>query len=274
MLEEMFPDGPPDVFHAAVHADLMNIKPGYRAWFEGLSDIERAGFERQVDEFEVEAEKRRKVAAEIQAQHERWSAEMAEKNREADERRAYEMPRHRLAERGVPVKDIERIVTGDLTETTAMKHARAFVADKDARALVLSGGRGCGKTTAASWIVGQRWHDEDHDTFGFRIKPIFIDVSRLSRLSRYKAEDMDPLERSPLLAIDDLGMEYADEKGNFLSTLDGIFNARYAAGLRTVITTNLTHEAFSKRYGERVIDRIRETGRFFEMADKSLRGRA
>ena len=105
------------------------------------------------------------------------------------------------------------------------------------------------------------------------LRPRFVDVSRFSRSSRYDDEQMGPLERCSMLAIDDLGMEYADAKGSFLSLLDGLVNARYAASLRTVITTNLGAGAFRERYGERVADRIREVGRYVEIADPSMRGR-
>jgi DNA replication protein DnaC len=179
-----------------------------------------------------------------------------------------------MRRRGVPAKDQDAIARGELDDTPAMQAARELLSFSQ-RILVLSGPKGCGKTTAASWLAAQDVRVRlpgDRDDRGVA-EPMFLDVSKLARLSRYKAEDVEPLEECSLLVIDDLGMEYADEKGSFLATLDGVFNARYAAGLYTVITTNLPAKTFKERYGERIADRIREVGRFVELDGKSLRGR-
>lgn len=202
-----------------------------------------------------------------------------------------------LQARGVPAKDIEAITDGALAETDALRAAQAFAAAGQ-RLLVLSGPRGCGKTTAAAWLVGQELPppadfaaelaalppsaaDERRGgwlrSFGKgKVRaghPMFLDVSALVRMSRYSDDEMRPLEDALLLVLDDLGMEFADEKGSFLATLDALLNARYAARLYTVITTNLPAKAFKARYGERIADRIREAGRFVELDAASLRGR-
>lgn len=40
-----------------------------------------------------------------------------------------------------------------------------------------------------------------------------------------------------------------------------------------IITSNLSPDGFAKRYGERVIDRIRENGRVRQIAGESMRKR-
>lgn len=177
--------------------------------------------------------------------------------------------------RGVPAKDIAIILSNELRETQALAEARRFLATPNARTLILSGKPGCGKTTAAAWIVSQPSPDRHGGTWLGRwphaLAPRFIDVHRLSRVSRYEEAGIGPLEACAMLAIDDLGLEYADAKGNLQSTLDGLINARYAADLRTIVTTNVPAKGFRRRYGERVADRLRERGRFVELTGESLR---
>ncbi len=205
---------------------------------------------------------------------ERVAKQEAEREAEEQAERAAESAyrerarRSAMLERGIPAKDLARILDGGLQETAALDEARRFLATPAARLLVLSGTRGCGKTTAAAWITAQscpdpcrreedrgeyrpaRYQDLDVGKWPWPLAPRFVDVSRLARLSRYEDATMRPLEECSMLAIDDLGMEYADAKGFFTSLLDGLINARYAADLRTVITTNLLATDFKARYEE------------------------
>ena len=204
-----------------------------------------------------------------------------------------------LASLGVPRKDLSLIIEGNLKPTKAIKAVSSFYSSPRTL-LVLSGAKGCGKTLAASWCVvegcppsreavaryeGQRaLYDLERMIPGHglheprppaKIPGRFIDVARLSRISRYKDEEIGPLESAAILVIDDLGMEFADAKGSFLATLDGLINSRYAEQLRTVITTNLPAQEFKARYGERIADRIREAGSFVGLGgEKSLRSAA
>jgi DNA replication protein DnaC len=182
------------------------------------------------------------------------AAAQAERNAIADRRRAT------LVEAGVPEKDLVAILGEQLKHTDAMLTARDWQATEE-RILVLGGDRGVGKTTAAAWLACQ--------VHGAR----FLDATRLMRVDTYSDESMNPLERCPLLVLDDLGTEYADVKGKLSSLVDGLVNTRYAGLRRTVVTTNLNASQFKLRYGERIADRIREAGRFVELGGESLRGR-
>jgi len=200
---------------------------------------------------------------------------------DAEKRAEWVRARADLVDRGIPMKDVEAILGGTLKDTAALNVARGWFAHPGLTVLVLSGTRGCGKTTAASWCVaqepprdplrGDRWFARPASERRYWA-PLFVDVTRLQRASRYDQEQMWPFERAAVLAIDDLGLEYADVKGSFTALFDGLFNARYANEMKTVITTNLTAADFKARYGERVADRIRECGRFVELNDPSLRG--
>src|SRR5690606_7686087 len=54
----------------------------------------------------------------------------------------------------IPAKDIGRLLSGDLVETATIARVRAWLADPDARRLlVLAGAKDSGKTTAAAFAV-------------------------------------------------------------------------------------------------------------------------
>lgn len=177
--------------------------------------------------------------------------------------------RRDLVDRGCPAKDLERAVSGELDDTPAVQACKAAIVS-GLTLLVLSGLRGCGKTTAAAWWLTQRREPAQYVRTG---SPWFVDASALARWPRYDAAEMRKLERASALVIDDLGVEYDDKQGAFRSFLDGLVNSRYAACLPTLVTTNLPASEFKQRYGERIADRIREAGRYVELAGDSLRRR-
>lgn len=261
--------GDPAKFHFIpnLHESLLGRDDRYQSQWASLSDGERAMYEQQI------ADKIK--SAEARAIRDHRTEEARHKN---------------LLGSGVPMKDVTQICNIEVKSTTATEAVECFLSDERSL-LVLSGTRGCGKTFAASWGCDHwceryavkhavenwdRW--EEPYGFGAKVGPLrypeflFIDVSKLTRLSRYSDKDMAKVENPRLLVIDDLGVEYLDDKGSFLSTIDGIINSRYASTKKTVITTNLPSTKFKERYGERIADRIRESGQFVEISDKSLRG--
>lgn len=127
---------------------------------------------------------------------------------------------------------------------------------------VLAGNPGNGKTVAAcAWL---------HE----RPAGLFVAAPALSRWDRYNQEKMAKLLSAPALVVDDLGTEYQDAKGHFAAFIDEIVNHRYDHKLPMVATTNLDAADFKVRYGERVVDRIREAGDFRSVASPSFRGGA
>ena len=205
--------------------------------------------------------------------------EQREQEREAQEREARRSKRAALLQSWhVPRKDVERILAGELARTDALDWAQRFMdqlgapgAPRGRCMLVLSGPMGCGKTTAASWILAtgiERWGRGAHDA-------MFVRAGRLVRWNRFDDAAMAQIEGASALVIDDLGSEYQDDKGAFRSFVDNVVDARYADQRVTVITTNLDADGFKARYGARFADRMREAGRFVELAGESMRrGRA
>jgi DNA replication protein DnaC len=178
---------------------------------------------------------------------------------------------------GMPPRALE-VVMGKLDTTEALA-AVDFARD----ILVLSGAPGCGKTVAAAaWVVefvrdlsswGAAPHDGSVPRFYGR-PPVWVTAARLARWERYDEDKMNGLLKTPRLVIDDLGGEYMDKGGFYASLLDEIINERQGASQPTILTTNLDDVAFKARYGERIVDRIREGGRFINCGNKSLRTRA
>lgn len=146
--------------------------------------------------------------------------------------------------------------------------------------LVLSGKSGVGKTVAACrWILDYVENDDNWTEPGTAIAlrtrpPLMVTAAKLSRWDRYEQEPMAKLLMSPRLVIDDLGAEYMDKNGFYASLLDEVINERYAGRRPTVLTTNLDKDRFATRYDERIMGRIRESGRFFGCGEIDLRRRA
>jgi len=206
--------------------------------------------------------------AEIQA------AESERKRVEAEVAR-----RSRLAARGIPQRFLEAILFGNYTATRPLEIAAEFFRS-DNRLLVLAGRPGCGKTFAAAWLLAQDFGDAFMGVLGSswpgELHARFVDVGEVSGLPLYGpgAEVFDRLRRCQVLAIDDVGMEYVDSKGAWLSRFDQLLNARYAANLRTILTTNMPAGDFKAQYGERIADRIRDAGTYANVDGESLRGKA
>lgn len=202
---------------------------------------------------------------------EEWEAHDARVERErverqrGDEERAREERYRQLVAWGVPHRDVRLIATTSLWRTAALSAVK-----RPFGILVLSGSTGCGKTTAAAW-----WLADEGPVAGERYRqplaPMFLSVARFGSLSRFDETRMRQAWLARKLVLDDLGAEYADERGAFVQLVDAIVNERYANELPLVITTNLSREEFRERYGERVADRIRHDGRFISTSEPSLR---
>jgi DNA replication protein DnaC len=166
-----------------------------------------------------------------------------------------------LARMGLPPRALAVVEAGNLRETAALKALRG-----DVGLTALSGGAGSGKTVAAvAWLHG--WAVERCSVVG-----LFVSSAAIARWERYDDREMGRLFAPDRLVIDDLGAEFLDAKGAYLSVLDELVNERYSHKRATVLTTNLPIDGFRARYGERIADRIRESGKFISTADASMRG--
>ena len=192
-----------------------------------------------------------------------WKRQQAAVDRE---RRAQTLPPPagmvNLLDAGFPRRAIEHALAAD--ESNEMI---ARLRDWDVRrdnVFVMSGSKGIGKTVAAAWWALRR-----------KSPPLFVRAATFAASSRYDRSDSDGKGRwlaASALVLDDLGAEFLDAKGSFLVDLDELVDVFYGDRRPLLITTNCPRGEFVKRYGERIVDRIRECGVFFEWSCPSLRG--
>ncbi|RYZ47179.1 MAG: hypothetical protein EOO72_00145 [Myxococcaceae bacterium] len=205
----------------------------------------------------------------------------------------------KLLERGLPALAVKVWQEG-ARETGALRAARQCMAQLDVPSterrspfLLLTGVVGTGKTTAAAVALLELAHarlaqEDEAEEHGVRSPrrhhflpshpgvPSFAywSAARLSRRPLFGAEALSEMElakRVDVLVVDDLGVEFMAENGPWQATLDEVLDARYADAGVTVLTTNLTWDLFSERYGARIADRIRHLGRQVGSGTASLR---
>lgn len=170
----------------------------------------------------------------------------------------------RLLMAGVPKKVLETLAAP--TPTPALDKARPWWSS-DSWALVMSGGVGTGKTTAAGWLASQCI------TAGTgRDWLVWIRCSEASRRALF-GEDAEKQARSArrcsLLVLDDIGTEFNGD--GWRNWLGDVLDERYSQGRKTVLTTNLGPEDFRARLGERLVDRLREGGKGVASGTESMR---
>ena len=196
-----------------------------------------------------------------------------------EEKEKHDKLRRKLEARGVPSRAAAVISSGKMLVNPAVEMVREFMGGPPGT-LVLSGSKGTGKTVAAGWAMQCNVEDDaaakqKYERWPTELGPRFLDVARFARAPRWNDPVvMQCIEDCWVLVIDDVGLEYLDGKGVFLSLFDEILVHRHDNNLRTILTTNLAPTAFFERYGERVRDRIREEGSsFFVINSESMRGK-
>lgn len=163
---------------------------------------------------------------------------------------------------GVPPRTWPLLLDGSLQETPAVAHVRAWLAaGSHPNFLVLAGGKGTGKTTAACFAIAERG--------GRRVT-----ARELAAASDFDRDLQRSLAGATLLVLDDLGAESLDEKGWGANRIGGLLDARYERRRATLIATNLTMRDFLARYGQdggRLQDRLRQAARWVDIAGASMR---
>jgi hypothetical protein len=228
------------------------------------------------------AENARRVLAKSRAVDERTTAELAREFQEmaakatgmtVEELLAAKVPnepasvappkptRESVLNRGVPELHLRNIYDRDPIECDSLARVQEFLGS-DMTLLVLSGGVGTRKSGSACYGLVMR-------------AGRYVTADDLSGLAASRDEDgvvsYRQIKKAGLLVIDDLGGEYVDDKGWFVRALNAVIDARYSACLKTILTTNLTAEQFKATYGERIADRIRESGRWRDIGGQSVR---
>lgn len=121
------------------------------------------------------------------------------------------------------------------------------------RFLVLGGGTGCGKTSAAVWFLGQDGGS-------------FVPAVRLA----VEPELFTSLLSASTLVLDDLGSE--GKVAWIRERIAALVCQQYDAGRRILITTNLNQTQLATAYGDRLLDRLTgDRGLYAEVPLESLR---
>lgn len=204
-------------------------------------------------------------------EHEREAEEQAERSKQENER-----ARKFFEESGVP-RRVRDVLDAGPADTTALQRVKRWVGDrgKDSSVwcLVLSSTKGAGKSVAAGWWMRANrarsityWHKGER-----KDAPAWLTAAAMCRINAY-SEEWEAICKHPgPIVIDDLGSEYNDKAGFLQTMVDSLMDARYSEYRPILITTNLNAQAFKERYSERVADRIREGGSFFEFRAESMR---
>ena len=197
----------------------------------------------------------------LMAEDPAYQARVAELNRETAEQQAVRQETERrlwLATSGVPRSTWDLLDKPNMT--SAIQACVDFLARPACLFLALAGPRGRGKTSAAAWACYQR-------------RGRFLDAHDLVRAGTFDRGLWDDLGRTPLLVIDELGSEYAND--SFRADLFGVLNKRQGDLRKTVIVTNLDAAGFRARYTsgpmDRLEDRLRAYGEWVALPGESMR---
>jgi DNA replication protein DnaC len=155
--------------------------------------------------------------------------------------------------------------------TPALRAAKAFVEDDEftCTAMVLQGGVGVGKTTAAVAVARAYIEENLSERVAFYTFGDF--VHRLLD-GALRAETLDLAREADLVLIDDLGSSYASRDGFGVQMLEEVVIHREASYYPMFLTTNLEPAEFRRRFGDRIYDRLRgEWGRWMNVDGRSLR---
>lgn len=162
---------------------------------------------------------------------------------------------------GAPQLEAEVVATGASDNPTTLA-VRDWARGPKFFCLLL-GSAGSGKTVAAieallsarmAWDGGKSWaYSPSEARFA-----LASDLARLSYFDLESQRRLGKLERVPWLVLDDIGSELMTP--GWASNFGEIINVRNSERRKTLITSNLTVEAFRERYDERVISRIRGNG--------------
>lgn len=181
-----------------------------------------------------------------------------EKDQEVDAKREQAAQRDiakELVSKGVPKRTAK--AAGDPAKTQATECVESFDKSED-DTLVLSGPCGTGKSVSAAHWLGM------HERGG-----LFVAASALSAMSDFNEADrhkMKELRRTRWLVVDDIGQEFSDKREFSSQRMADLIKTRHDDMLKTIITTNLTGQEFGARYGERIVSRLMEGGRWDSLA--------
>lgn len=145
----------------------------------------------------------------------------------------------------------------------AVRTARMW-AEGSRRGLVLRGGVGVGKSVAAACALAQFAQGDDHPA----VRPLsWHRPNDFASGMLHAYDEKAPKIGTRMVVIDDIGRE---TKVDFEEALVVLIDDHMT---RFVITTNLTMDEVSKRYGERLIDRLYHECEIVSLSGSSKRRR-
>jgi len=188
---------------------------------------------------------------------------LAREHEESDQRAKR---RERLDALGI---ELEKNTHRQVISNTGLKNTTSLVAvqrwltsQSNYPMAVLTGNRGCGKSVAAAYVVAN-WDR----SAAWSSAPDLIRVFTGNFGDQLKRQDT--LKRARLLVLDDVGTE--GDAVRMTATLIELLDERKQR--KTLITTNLSKEAFLERYAdERLHSRLRELAGFVGDKGPDLRG--
>lgn len=158
----------------------------------------------------------------------------------------------------------KELIFDDATKGHIEQVARWLVEPHGKPGLILMGLCGNGKTTMMR-ALSRLIEYVSEMTVGYSkrtVMPIYPakEIARMCAAPDKERKDFKELSGLEMLGIDDLGEEPKEvmSYGMIYTPLTDLICERYDHQLATVITTNLTKEQLSEKYGVRVYDRFRE----------------
>jgi DNA replication protein DnaC len=159
--------------------------------------------------------------------------------------------------------DVAAIASKHHRQTKALVSVAAWSERKTAKFLFLCGGVGTGKTFAAACAIASLGGGTAVRSANLtrRIHPTYADT-----VAGYEKLNL----RNALVVLDDLGTERDHAGAKWGDAFAEFVEQRVMFG-RTIITTNLKWDEISRRYGDRIADRLRAHSIAVELTGKSMR---
>lgn len=157
----------------------------------------------------------------------------------------------------------------ELRDSACFTATRDWMRDGTTWSLVLSGGKGCGKSQAAYWASYQLL-TRNH----FAPRCAFCPSVSEQPLYGGDAEEYRwRCTQAGVLLIDDLGEgeQMHEKRSAWRAWVDDVLTQRHAARKKTIITTNRTVGELTTWLGARLVDRLRD-GEFISTNEASMRG--
>lgn len=156
------------------------------------------------------------------------------------------------------------------------KRILSFMTTQNAKCgLILYGYVGTGKTTymkAMEATIRCLYKEELQNR---QLTMRSCQASELGQMLKEHKEDYDTLKKSSILFIDDIGFagdaEVVNNYGVKTDPIIDIIEYRYAKQLFTVLTTNLSEDGITKRYGNRIYSRLYEMCKWICFKGKDYR---